>query len=210
MFNPLNFIKKFIKSSNQQELDRISKIVDKINSLEENFKGLKDEELPKKTIELKKRIKDGETLDQILPEAFGLVREASRRVRGERHYDVQIIGGIVLHESKIAEMRTGEGKTLTIALAAYLNALEEKGVHVVTVNDYLAKRDSLDMGLVYNSLGLKSGYINNDQNDLERKKNYNCDITYATNSELGFDYLRDNMKYSQDEMVQREHHYSID
>ena len=209
MFNPLNFIKKFIKSSNQQELDRISKIVDKINSLEENFKGLKDEELPKKTIELKKRIKDGETLDQILPEAFGLVREASRRVRGERHYDVQIIGGIVLHESKIAEMRTGEGKTLTIALAAYLNALEEKGVHVVTVNDYLAKRDSLDMGLVYNSLGLKSGYINNDQNDLERKKNYNCDITYATNSELGFDYLRDNMKYSQDEMVQREHHYSI-
>ena len=209
MLNPLNFIKKFIKSSNQQELDRISKIVDKINSLEENFKGLKDEELPKKTIELKKRIKDGETLDQILPEAFGLVREASRRVRGERHYDVQIIGGIVLHESKIAEMRTGEGKTLTIALAAYLNALEEKGVHVVTVNDYLAKRDSLDMGLVYNSLGLKSGYINNDQNDLERKKNYNCDITYATNSELGFDYLRDNMKYSQDEMVQREHHYSI-
>ena len=144
-----------------------------------------------------------------MPEAFGLVREASRRVRGERHYDVQIIGGIVLHESKIAEMRTGEGKTLTIALAAYLNALEEKGVHVVTVNDYLAKRDSLDMGLVYNSLGLKSGYINNDQNDLERKKNYNCDITYATNSELGFDYLRDNMKYSQDEMVQREHHYSI-
>ena len=112
MFNPLNFIKKFIKSSNQQELDRISKIVDKINSLEENFKGLKDEELPKKTIELKKRIKDGETLDQILPEAFGLVREASRRVRGERHYDVQIIGGIVLHESKIAEMRTGEGKRL--------------------------------------------------------------------------------------------------
>ena len=179
MFNPLNFIKKFIKSSNQQELDRISKIVDKINSLEENFKGLKDEELPKKTIELKKRIKDGETLDQILPEAFGLVREASRRVRGERHYDVQIIGGIVLHESKIAEMRTGEGKTLTIALAAYLNALEGKGVHIVTVNDYLAKRDSIEMGKIFSFLGLTSGYINNEQNDIERKKNYDCDITYA-------------------------------
>ena len=148
-------------------------------------------------------------LEEILPEAFALVREASKRVRGERHYDVQIIGGIVLHESKIAEMKTGEGKTLTITLAAYLNALYGKGVHIVTVNDYLAKRDSLEMGEIYNFLGLSSGYINNDQDDFERKKNYNCDVTYATNSELGFDYLRDNMKFSKEEMVQREHFFSI-
>ena len=138
-----------------------------------------------------------------MPEAFALVREASRRKRGERHFDVQLIGGIVLQESKIAEMKTGEGKTLTITLAAYLNALHEKGVHIVTVNDYLAKRDSQEMGEIYNFLGLRSGYINNDQDDAQRKQNYNCDITYATNSELGFDYLRDNMKFSKDEMVQR-------
>ena len=209
MFNPLSFISKFVKSSNQRDLDRISKIVDKINSLEDNFKILKDEDFPKKTLDLKKQIKNGRSLNEILPNAFALVREASKRVRNERHFDVQIIGGIVLHENKIAEMRTGEGKTLTIVLAAYLNALEEKGVHVVTVNDYLAKRDSQEMGEIYNFLGLSSGYINNDQNDLERKKNYSLDITYATNSELGFDYLRDNMKYSEKEMVQREHHYAI-
>ena len=131
------------------------------------------------------------------------------RSRSERHFDVQIIGGVVLHENKIAEMRTGEGKTLTIALAAYLNSLEGKGVHIVTVNDYLAKRDSFEMGKIFSFLGLTSGYINNDQNDEERKKNYDCDITYATNSELGFDYLRDNMKYSRIEMVQREHFFSI-
>jgi preprotein translocase subunit SecA len=209
MFNPLGFISKFIKSGNQKELDRIAKIVENINSLEENFKNLNDTDFPNKTNEFKDRIKNGETLNQILPEAFALVREASKRSRKERHYDVQLIGGVVLHENKIAEMRTGEGKTLTIALSAYLNALEEKGVHVVTVNDYLAKRDSQEMGQIYNFLGLSSGFINNDQNDFERKKNYNCDITYATNSELGFDYLRDNMKYSIDEKVQREHHYSI-
>ncbi len=209
MFNPLNFISKFIKSSNQKELDRIGKIVNEINQLEDKLKLLADEDFPKKTLELKNRIKGGETLNQILPEAFALVREASKRSRDERHFDVQLIGGIVLHENKIAEMRTGEGKTLTIVLSAYLNALEEKGVHIVTVNDYLAKRDSQEMGLIYNFLGLSSGYINNDQNDLERKKNYSCDITYATNSELGFDYLRDNMKYSKDEKVQRNHNYSI-
>ena len=209
MFNPLNFISKFIKSGNQKELDRITKIVKNISALEENFKNLIDEDFPKKTLELKDRIKNGETLNQILPDAFALVREASKRSRNERHFDVQLIGGVVLHENKIAEMRTGEGKTLTIVLSAYLNALEGKGVHVVTVNDYLAKRDSQEMGQIYNFLGLTSGFINNDQNDLERKKNYNCDITYATNSELGFDYLRDNMKYSKDEKVQREHHYSI-
>ena len=181
----------------------------KINSLEEKFKNLVNTDFPKKTIEFKEKIRSGQKIDEILPEAFALVREASRRVRNERHYDVQLIGGIVLHENKIAEMRTGEGKTLTIVLSAYLNALEEKGVHVVTVNDYLAKRDSQEMGKIYNFLGLTSGFINNDQNDAERKKSYNCDITYATNSELGFDYLRDNMKFSNDEKVQRLHNYSI-
>ncbi len=209
MLNPLNFISKFIKSGNKKELDRIGKIVDQINLLEENIKKLNDKEFPEKTIKLKEEIQKGTSFDKILPEAFALVREASLRSRGERHFDVQIIGGVVLHENKIAEMRTGEGKTLTIALAAYLNALEEKGVHIVTVNDYLAKRDSFEMGKIFSFLGLTSGYINNDQNDEERKKNYDCDITYATNSELGFDYLRDNMKYSKEEMVQRGHHFAI-
>jgi len=209
MLNPLKFISKFIKSNNQKELDRISDIVKKINLLEEKFKKFQDSEFPKKTNEFKEQIKNGKTLDEILPEAFALVREASKRKRDERHFDVQLIGGIVLHEGKIAEMKTGEGKTLTITLTAYLNALYEKGVHIVTVNDYLAKRDSIEMGEIYNFLGVTSGFINNDQNDDERKKNYNCDITYATNSELGFDYLRDNMKYSKNEMVQREHFFSI-
>ena len=209
MLNPLNFFSKLIKSNNQRELDRITKIVNKINSLEEDIKNLKDEDFPKKTNEFKEKIKKGEKIERILPEAFALVREASRRKRGERHFDVQLIGGIVLQESKIAEMKTGEGKTLTITLAAYLNALHEKGVHIVTVNDYLAKRDSVEMGEIYNFLGLTSGYINNEQDDTERKKNYNCDITYATNSELGFDYLRDNMKFSEEQMVQRDHNFSI-
>ncbi len=209
MLNPLNFFSKFIKSGNQKELDRITKIVENINLLEKDVKKLEDKDFPIKTNELKDKIKKGEGLSNILPYAFSLVREASKRCRNERHYDVQLIGGVVLHENKIAEMRTGEGKTLTIALSAYLNALEEKGVHVVTVNDYLAKRDSQEMGQIYNFLGLTSGFINNDQNDYERRKNYNCDITYATNSELGFDYLRDNMKFEKNEKVQREHHYSI-
>ncbi len=209
MFNPLNLVSRFIKSSNQKELERVGKIVEKINLFEEKFKKLNDEDFPKKTYEFKEQIKNGKSLNDILPEAFALVREASLRTRNERHFDVQIIGGVILHEGKIAEMRTGEGKTLTITLAAYLNALAERGVHIVTVNDYLAKRDSLEMGQIYNFLGLSSGYINNDQDDIERKKNYNCDITYATNSELGFDYLRDNMKFSKLEMVQREYFYSI-
>ena len=209
MLNPLNFISKFIKSSNQRELDRISKIVKKINDLEGTTKSLKDTDFPKKTLEFKQEIKNGKSIDQILPQAFALVREASKRVRNERHFDVQLIGGIALHQGKIAEMKTGEGKTLTITLAAYLNALFERGVHIVTVNDYLAKRDSIEMGVIYNFLGLSSGYINNYQNDNERQKNYNCDITYATNSELGFDYLRDNMKFSQNQMVQRDHFFSI-
>jgi preprotein translocase subunit SecA len=209
MLNPLNFISKFIKTANQKELDRLQKIVDLVNEKETITKNLKNPDFPKKTEELKNKINQGVKSEEILPEAFALVREASNRVRGERHYDVQIIGGIVLHEGKIAEMKTGEGKTLTITLAAYLNALNGNGVHIVTVNDYLAKRDCLEMGKIYNFLGLSSGYINNDQDDQERKNNYNCDITYSTNSELGFDYLRDNMKFSKDQMVQREHFFSI-
>ena len=209
MLNPLNFISKFIKSSNQKELDRLQKIVGKVNALEKKFVKLDNSEFPKKTKELKNKIKQNHNMDEILPEAFALVREASKRVRRERHFDVQIMGGIVLHEGKISEMKTGEGKTLTIALAAYLNSLNEKGVHIVTVNDYLAKRDCQEMGKIYEFLGLSAGYINNEQNDFERKKNYNFDITYATNSELGFDYLRDNMKYSGEEMVQRNHIFAI-
>jgi preprotein translocase subunit SecA len=209
MLNPLNFLRKFIKSSNQKELDRITKIVEKINSFEDAYKKILDEDFPKKTLEFKARIQEGNNISELLPEAFALVREASRRTRNERHYDVQIIGGVVLHEGKIAEMRTGEGKTLTISLAAYLNALNGKGVHIVTVNDYLAKRDSQEMGEIYKFLGLTYGYINNNQDDYERKKNYNFDITYGTNSELGFDYLRDNMKFSKDQMVQRGHIFTI-
>jgi len=209
MLNPLKFLSKLIKSSNQGELDRIAKIVEKVNSFEEQIKDISDEDFPKRTLNLKERIKEGKNINDLLPEAFALVREASKRTRNERHYDVQIVGGVVLHEGKIAEMRTGEGKTLTITLAAYLNALSEKGVHIVTVNDYLAKRDSLEMGEIYKFLGLTSGYINNDQDDYERKRNYDFDITYATNSELGFDYLRDNMKFSKEQMVQRNHFFTI-
>jgi len=209
MFNPLNFLSKIIKSSNQKELDKLKKTVKKINDLEKEIIKLDDQSFPQKTKELMEQINNGASLDKILPEAFALVREASKRSTNERHFDVQIIGGIVLHENKIAEMKTGEGKTLTIALAAYLNALSKKGVHIVTVNDYLAKRDCENMKRIYNFLGLTAGYINNDQTDEERKLNYNCDITYATNSELGFDYLRDNMKFSFESMVQRGHNYAI-
>ena len=209
MFNPLNLISKLIKSPNEKELDRLRRILVKINELEPKFANFKDVDFPIKTNEFKKRIKKGETLDDLLPEAFACGREAAKRTIKERPYDVQVIGSIVLHEGKIAEMKTGEGKTLAIVLTAYLNALTEKGVHVVTVNDYLAKRDCLNMGQIYNFLGLKSGYINNDHDDYERKQSYNCDITYATNSELGFDYLRDNMKYSIDQIVQRQHDFCI-
>ena len=209
MINPLKFVSRIFKSSNQRELERLKKITENINTLEKEVEKMEDAEFPKKTNDLKERLKKGEDINKLLPEAFSLVREASRRTRGERHFDVQIIGGIVLHEGKIAEMKTGEGKTLTITLAAYLNSLYGKGVHIVTVNDYLAKRDSIEMGKIYNFLGISSGFINNDQDDYERKRNYNCDVTYATNSELGFDYLRDNMKFSIDEMVQRQHFFSI-
>ncbi len=209
MLNPLNFLSKIIKSSNQKELDKLKKTTKKISDLEEEIIKLDDQSFPQKTKELIEQISNGVSLGKILPEAFALVREASKRATNERHFDVQIIGGIVLHENKIAEMKTGEGKTLTIVLAAYLNALSKKGVHIVTVNDYLAKRDCENMKRIYNFLGLTAGYINNDQTDEERKLNYNCDITYATNSELGFDYLRDNMKFSFEYMVQRGHNYAI-
>ena len=209
MFNPLNLISKIIKGNNQKELDRIQKIVKNINLLEKDVEKLDGVEFPKKTNEFIEQIKNGKKLIEILPEAFALVREASKRINGERHFDVQLIGGVALHENKIAEMKTGEGKTLTIVLSAYLNALEKKGVHIVTVNDYLAKRDSQNMGKIYNFLGLECGYINTSQSDEERKDNYSKDITYATNSELGFDYLRDNMKFSEKYMVQRKHNYAI-
>ena len=209
MLNPLNLLSKIIKSSNQKELDKTQKIVTKINDLEKNISKLSDTDFPKKTEEFINKVSDGISLYEILPEAFAIVREASKRVTNERHFDVQIIGGMVLNENKIAEMKTGEGKTLAIALAAYLNALTKKGVHVITVNDYLARRDCQNMGKIYNFLGLTTGYINNDQSDEERKHNYNCDITYAANSELGFDYLRDNMKFSSETMVQRGHNFAI-
>ena len=209
MLNPLNLLSKFVKSSNQRELDRIQKIVTKTNNLENDLIKLSDEDFPKKTEELIKKISQGIPLNDILPEAFALVREASKRTINERHFDCQILGSTVMHEGKICEAKTGEGKTNMIVCAAYLNALSGKGVHVVTVNDYLAKRDCQNMGKIYNFLGLTSGYINNDQSDEERKKNYNCDITNATNSELGFDYLRDNMKFSSETMVQRGHNFAI-
>ena len=202
-------LNKIFKTGNQKELDRIKPLIEAINNQEVNFKALKDEEFKEKTFLLKKNIQEGRKIDSIIPEAFALVRESAKRVLNERHYDVQLIGGIFLHEGKIAEMKTGEGKTLVSTLPAYLNALAGKGVHVVTVNDYLAKRDSEWMGKVFNFTGLSTGCITNELEDEERKKNYNCDITYATNNELGFDYLRDNMKYDLAEMVQRDHHYCI-
>ena len=171
MLNPLNLISKIFKSTNQKELGKLAGFVDKINALEDQVSKLKDSEFPKKTEELKQKITDGAKLNELLPEAYSFVREASKRINNERHFDVQLIGGIVLNQNKIAEMKTGEGKTLTIALAAYLNSLGEKGVHVVTVNDYLAKRDCENMGKIYNFLGLTCGYINSGQNDEERKKN---------------------------------------
>ena len=202
-------LNKIFKTSNQKEFDRIKPLVDEINNQEPNFKSLKDEEFKAKTYLLKKNLKEGRNINSVIPESFALVREAASRVLNERHYDVQLIGGIFLHEGKIAEMKTGEGKTLVSTLPAYLNALREKGVHIVTVNDYLARRDSQWMGKIFNFLGLSTGCITNELDDEQRKKNYACDITYATNNELGFDYLRDNMKYDLSEMVQRDYHYCI-
>ena len=202
-------LNKIFKSGNQKELDRVKPLVDEINKQEKNFKNLKNEEFMAKTHLLRKSLQEGREINSVIPESFALVREAASRVLNERHYDAQLVGGIFLHEGKIAEMKTGEGKTLVSTLPAYLNALIGKGVHIVTVNDYLAKRDSVWMGKIFNLLGLTTGCITNELDDLERKKNYGYDITYATNNELGFDYLRDNMKYDLTEMVQRDHHYCI-
>ena len=201
---------KIFKSSNQQELDKIQNIIESINNKENDIKSLSEAEFKEKTFNYKKNAQNGTLkLSEIIPESFALVREAAKRTLGERHYDVQLAGGLILHNGKIAEMKTGEGKTLVSTLPAYLNSLEGKGVHIVTVNDYLAKRDSEWMGKVFNYLGVSTGCILNDLNDIERKKNYKSDITYATNNELGFDYLRDNMKYELEEMVQRSHNFCI-
>ena len=209
----MNFITKTLnrlfKSSNQLELNKIKPLVAKINDLEKNFTNYKAHNFVEKTNDLKKNVLDGRSYDDILPEAFALVREASKQVLGERHFDVQLAGGIFLHRGCVAEMKTGEGKTLVSTLPAYLNALGGKGVHIVTVNDYLAKRDSQWMGQIYKHLGLNTGCITNELEDQDRERNYKKDITYATNNELGFDYLRDNMKYDISEMAQKNRNFCI-
>merc|ERR1711965_972587 len=203
-------LSKIFKSSNQQELDKIRNLIQSINSKEEEIKALSEADFKEKTFNFKKNTQNGSVkFDEIIPESFALVREAAKRTLGERHYDVQLTGGLILHRGKIAEMKTGEGKTLVSTLPAYLNSLEGKGVHIVTVNDYLAKRDSEWMGKVFSYLGISTGCITNNLDDVERKKNYENDVTYATNNELGFDYLRDNMKYELEDMVQRAHNYCI-
>jgi preprotein translocase subunit SecA len=202
-------LQKVVGTKNERELKRLKPIVERINALEPSMQKLSDAELQRKTVEFKERLEKGESLDSLLPEAFAVVRETARRVLGMRHFDVQLMGGIVLHQGKIAEMKTGEGKTLVATLPAYLNALTGKGVHIVTVNDYLAKRDAEWMAPIYRFLGLTVGYITSGMDNEERKKAYLCDITYGTNSEFGFDYLRDNMKYSLEDMVQRGHYYAI-
>ena len=204
-----NFLTKIFGTHSSHELKKIYPIADKVDALEEQFKKLTDDELRAKTDEFKQRYQNGETLDQLLPEAFATCREAAWRVLGMRHYRVQIIGGIILHQGRIAEMKTGEGKTLVSTLPAYLNALEGKGVHIVTVNDYLAKRDAEWMGKVHEFLGLTVGVVLNDMKPEERRAAYGCDITYVTNNELGFDYLRDNMVIYKEQLVQRDLHYCI-
>ncbi|MFO7583755.1 MAG: hypothetical protein R6W69_03415 [Anaerolineales bacterium] len=231
-------LSKFVRlvggDPNKREIDRLSEIVDQINEFEPEFEQLNDEALRAKTVEFRARLAEGETLDDLLPEAFAVVREASKRTLGLRHYDVQMIGGIVLHSSKISEMRTGEGKTLVSTLPIYLNALEGKGVHLITVNDYLARRDARWMGLIYDFLGMKVGVLQmaavtengkkaflvdfskesprEDQHQLrqvDRREAYAADITYGTNAEFGFDYLRDNMVYRLEDKVQRGHYFAV-
>jgi len=205
----MNVINKVFGTHSQRELKRIMPIVDKIESMRNDMMDMEDEELKGKTKEFKKRLEEGETLDDILPEAFAVVREAARRVLNMEPYRVQLIGGIILHQGRIAEMRTGEGKTLVSTLPAYLNALVGKGVHIVTVNDYLANRDKEWMGQVHEFLGLTVGVVLNQMKNDERREAYNCDITYVTNNELGFDYLRDNMVIYKEQLVQRSLHYAI-
>ena len=203
------FLKRFFGDNNEKEIKRLQKTVDKINALEPSMQNMTDDKLMSSTDKFRERLANGETLNDLLPEAFAVAREASRRVLGMRHFDVQLMGGMCLHEGKIAEMKTGEGKTLVATLPVYLNALEGKGVHMVTVNDYLARRDSEWMGRLYTFLGLSVGLILHDMNFPERKYAYSCDVTFGTNNEFGFDYLRDNMVIHEEQMVQRPLHYAI-
>ena len=205
----MNVFQKMFGTHSEREVKRIMPLVEKIEKLRPTMIELSDEELRGKTAEYKKRLAEGETLDDLLPEAYATVRESARRVLNMEHYRVQLIGGIILHQGRIAEMRTGEGKTLVSTLPAYLNALEGKGVHVVTVNDYLAKRDAEWMGQVHEFLGLKVGVVLGGMDNDERREAYGCDITYITNNELGFDYLRDNMVIYKEQLVQRGLHYAI-
>ena len=205
----MSIITKLFGSKKDKDLKHLRPIVDKVNSYESWAQSLKDEEFPLQTQKFRERLKAGETLDQLLPEAYALVREASRRVLGERHYDVQIMGAIVLHEGKILELKTGEGKTLTSVPAGYLNALEGHGVHIITVNDYLAQRDASWMGPIYSFLGLTVGVIVSNMDNERRRQAYSCDVTYGTNNEFGFDYLRDNMKLRAQDKIQPKHHYCI-
>ena len=205
----MKITEKIFGTHSDRELKRIYPIVDKIEAMRSEMQALSDEELKDKTAYFKKRLADGETLDDILPEAFAVVREAAKRVLGMEHYRVQLIGGIVLHQGRIAEMRTGEGKTLVSTTAAYLNALDGKGVHIVTVNDYLAKRDAEWMGEIHKFLGLTVGVVLGGMENDERRAAYACDITYVTNNELGFDYLRDNMVIYKEQLVLRGLHYAI-
>ncbi|MBI5938887.1 MAG: DEAD/DEAH box helicase, partial [Caulobacterales bacterium] len=205
----LGFAKTLFGSSNDRKVKQLMGRVARINALEPEYAALSEEQLRAKTDEFKARLAAGETLDDIMQEAFALVREASKRTLGQRHYDVQMVGGMVLHKGGIAEMRTGEGKTLVGTLPTYLNALEGKGVHVITVNDYLAKRDADWMGQVYRYLGLSVGVIVNGLSQMQRQEAYRSDITYGTNNEFGFDYLRDNLVYDVNEMVQRGHNFVI-
>jgi preprotein translocase subunit SecA len=204
-----SLVRKFVGSKNDRDIKRMQPLIERINALEPAMQGLTDDQLRGKTVEYRQRLAQGELLDDLLPEAFATVREAAVRVLGMRHFDVQLIGGMVLHQGKIAEMKTGEGKTLMATLPSYLNALTGQGVHVVTVNDYLAKRDSEWMGQVHRFLGLTVGCIVHGLVEKQRQEVYGCDITYGTNNEFGFDYLRDNMKFSLEDYVQREHHFSI-
>src|SRR6201996_2351747 len=201
--------KQFFGSANERKIKPLWAVVAKVNALEPRFVAMSDEELRAMTPAFRERLAAGETLDDLLPEAFAVVREAAKRTLGQRHFDVQLVGGMVLHEGKIAEMKTGEGKTLVATLPVYLNALTGNGVHVVTVNDYLASRDSEWMGQIYRFLGLTVGVIVHDLDDSQRKEAYLCDVTYGTNNELGFDYLRDNMKFRLEDMVHRPFHYAI-
>ncbi|MGH3859615.1 MAG: preprotein translocase subunit SecA, partial [Actinokineospora sp.] len=202
-------LSRILRAGEGKMLKRLRNIAAHINSLEDDVAGLTDDELRGKTEEFRKRYAEGETLDDLLPEAFAVAREGAKRVLGQRHFDVQLMGGAALHLGQVAEMRTGEGKTLTCVLPSYLNALAGEGVHVITVNDYLVKRDAEWMGRIHRFLGLTVGAILSDMTPAERREAYNCDITYGTNNEFGFDYLRDNMAWSLDDMVQRGHHFAV-